>query len=213
MPNYRHSLPVLAAMLPLLLAGCSVLGASRGNLPTIYAPTPNLQADPSWPRAQWQLGIARPEAPRMLDSLRIAVRPAGDEIQVYAGANWARPPADQLVDALVRVLEDSGSLPSVSRAGSGVANDYRLLLDLRHYEADYADQAAPNVVLEVNAKLLRMRDQRVVQSQTFRQQVPVGATEIPEVVNAFERGLSALTVELAGWTLSTGQADYANRPR
>lgn len=202
-----------ALALPMLLAGCSVLGAARGESPTIYAPVPRMQAPADWPRGDWQLGIARPEAPRMLDSLRIAVRPTADEMQVYSGANWARPPADQVVDALVRVLEDSGRLPSVARQGSGLASDYRLLLDLRHYEADYAGQPMPEVVIEISAILMRTRDQRVAASRVFRQRVPVGATDIASVVATFERALGAVALDIAGWTLQSGQADRANHPR
>ncbi|MDO5505286.1 MAG: ABC-type transport auxiliary lipoprotein family protein [Pseudoxanthomonas suwonensis] len=199
---------VLAA----LLSGCSLLGASRGESPTIYAPRPQLQAAADWPQVDWQLGIARPEASRMIDSLRIAVRPSADEIQVYSGANWARPPSDQLVDALLQVLGDSGRISAASRQGSGLANDYRLLLDLRHYEADYAGQATPSVVIEVNAQLMRVHDQRVAGARTFRQQLPVGASDIPNVVATFERALANVTTDIAGWALHAGQADRVRHP-
>lgn len=211
-PHRRHAPVLLAILLPALLSGCALMGATRGDPPTIYAPVPQVQAGADWPRVDWQLGIARPDAPRMLDSLRIAVRPDRDEMQVYAGANWARPPADQLVDALLRVLDDSGRIPSATRQGSGLVNDYRLLLDLRHYEADYAGQATPTVVIEVGAQLMRIRDQRVAGTRSFRQQIPADGTDIASVVAAFERGLATVTTDIAGWTLHAGQADRVGRP-
>lgn len=202
-----------ALLLPIALAGCSVLSDSRSPPPTIYAPLPQVQASADWPQVQWQLTIARPEAARMLDTLRIAVRPNGQEMQVYAGSNWARPPADQIVDALMQVLADSGRAPAVTRQGSGMGNDYRLLLDLRRFDSDYAGQTNPQAVIEVNAKLLRMRDQRVIANQTFRQAHQAADNEVPQVVAAFETGLTALTHDLAGWTLRAGQADYQQTPR
>src|SRR3546814_9430787 len=110
----------------LLATGCSLLGGGgtreRG---TIYAPDPRVDADPSWPTVQWQLAISPATAARMTDSLRIAVRPTPDELQVYKGANWSRPPTLMLADAVLRALEDSGHIGAVARQGSGIAGDYR----------------------------------------------------------------------------------------
>ncbi len=71
-----------------LLAGCSILGGSKEPV-TVYAPDPRVAPEASWPHVTWQLEIARPDAARTLDSLRIAVRPRPDELQVYKGVSWA----------------------------------------------------------------------------------------------------------------------------
>jgi cholesterol transport system auxiliary component len=148
-PGMRISLA-----LPLLLvAGCSILGGKPREPTTLYAPDPRMQADPSWPGVDWQLSISRPEAARMTDSLRIAVRPSPDELQVYKGASWAKSPSDMVEDAVLRALEDSGKIPAVARQGSGIAADYKLVMDLRRFESVYAGSATPSATIEVNAKL------------------------------------------------------------
>ncbi|MFP7722491.1 ABC-type transport auxiliary lipoprotein family protein [Lysobacter sp. A3-1-A15] len=189
-----------------LLAGCGVLGGGKRDRITIYAPDPRVQADPTWPAVDWQLSLTAPEADGMFDSLRIAVRPSPDELQVYKDANWAKRPSDMLQDTLLRALEDSGKIPAVARQGSGISADYKLVLDLRRFEADYPQPGGlPAATIEVNAKLLHAQDQKVVAARTFLHAEPADTTAIPDVVVAFDRSLTALGREMAGWILSTGQ--------
>src|SRR5690606_10475609 len=88
-------------VLAVAIAGCS-LGGKRRDAVTIYAPEAIAVADPSWPTVDWQLAIARPSAPRLLDSPRIGVRPVPGELQVYKGAVWAQTPADMLEASVLR---------------------------------------------------------------------------------------------------------------
>src|SRR4051812_12455467 len=106
--------PLAGLSLAFLLGGCSVLGGSKAPS-TIYAPEPAVASDPSWPNANWQLAIAHPDAARMTDTLRIAVRPTPGELEVYKGASWAKTPSDQLQDTILRTLEDSHHIAAVAR--------------------------------------------------------------------------------------------------
>ena len=196
---------VLVLLLCLASSGCALLGP-KGEPSTIYAPDPRISADPAWPSVEWQLSLIPITAARMIDSQRIVVRPTAQEMQVYKDATWAKRPTDMLEDALLRALEDSGRIPAIARQGSGVNADYKLVLDLRRFESDYAGQATPSAVIEVNAKLLHAQDARVVATRTFVQTHPAGATDIVSVVKAFDRALEATTRELAGWILTTGAA-------
>lgn len=203
------SLKRLSFALPLLFAlgGCSILGGKQKEPTTLYAPDPRVQADPSWPSVDWQLSISNPEAARMVDSLRIAVRPSPEEVQVYKGASWAKMPTDMVEDAVLRALEDSGKIPAVARQGSGIAADYKLVMDLRRFESDYSGSATPNAVIELNVKLLHSAGgQDVVASRTFVQSVPAASTAVADVVDAFNRGLGQVAHDVAGWTLVSGDA-------
>jgi cholesterol transport system auxiliary component len=195
----------LGAALVASLAACAVLGGSREPV-TIYSPDPRIPADPSWPDAAWQLSISRPEAARIVDSPRIAVRPSPGELQVYKGALWAKTPSEQLQDAVLRTLEDSQKIAAVARQGSGIAADYKLEMDLRRYEADYAGGTVPAATIEVNAKLLRSIDQDVVATRTFLQAVPAAGTDTAQVAQAFGQALAAIGHDIAGWTLASGNA-------
>ncbi|WP_345294526.1 ABC-type transport auxiliary lipoprotein family protein [Luteimonas vadosa] len=186
------------------VSGCSILGG-KGEPPTLYAPDPRVATDPSLPTVQWQLSLSPVTAASMIDSPRIAVRPTPGELQVYKGARWAKTPTEMLQDALIRALEDSGRIAAVSRQGSGVAADYRLVMDLRRFEADYAGKPVPAATIELNAKLLHATDQVVVGSRTFLHAAPAAGTDPARVADAFTEALGATAKELAAWVLITGE--------
>lgn len=195
----------IAAAVLLPLAGCSsVLGPKE--TPIIYAPVPTIAADPAWPAVEWRLAIARPDAPGILDSARIAVRPVPGELQVYKGARWASAPPDLLEATVLRALEDSGKLPAASREGSGMDANYRLVLDIRHFEADYASGTLPSAVIEANAKLIHVEDHALAGNRTFRMAQPATGTDARLVTDAFSQALAAIGRDIAGWTLVSGQA-------
>jgi cholesterol transport system auxiliary component len=203
----------LAALLlagPLLTA-CSIVGSPK-DAPTVFAPEAKAAADPTWPRVAWQLATTRPGAARVLDSSRIAVSPVPGELQVYKGAAWARTPPEMLEDGVLRTLEDSGKIPAVARQGSGIGADYRLVMEIRHFEADYAGAAVPSAVVEVSAKLLHATDQAVVGSRVFRHAQPASGTEVGRVAEAFSQALGATSSDIAGWVLTTGQAHETRHP-
>ncbi|CBA17163.1 ABC-type transport auxiliary lipoprotein family protein [Xanthomonas albilineans] len=193
----------------LLLAGCSLAGGNKESA-TIYAPDARVTPDPAWPQVTWQLALTKPSATRMIDSPRIAVRPTPDELQVYSGVSWAQPATDMFEDTLLRAFEDSGRIPGVARLGTGIGADYKLLLDLRRFESDYAGHDVPAATIELNAKLLHTVDQRVVSSHTFLVTQTAGGTTEAQVVDAFGQALSQLSRAVVGWTLQQGQADAAS---
>ena len=195
---------LIAAALLATLAGCSSLLGPK-ETPSIFAPDLAITADPAWPSATWALGTVRPTAARILDGTRIAVSPVPGELQVYKGAMWARTPPEMLEETVLRMLEDSGKIPSVARQGSGIGAEYRLVMDIRHFESRYdAGGSTPAAVIEVNAKLLHVPDQSVAGSRTFRQSQPAGGSDVALVADAFGQALGTLSREVAGWTLATG---------
>ncbi len=192
-----------------LLAACSVLGSGQRDPVTLYAPQVEIAPDPAWPTVEWQLAVVTPSATRVVDSPRIAVRPVPGEIQVYKGVSWSQPPTDMIESVLLQGFEDSGRIPGVARSGTGIGARYRLIMDLRRFEADYAGASVPAAVIELNAKLLDVRDQRVVASRTFNQSRTAASTDVAQVTGAFNQALQQLGDEIIGWTLVSGQADAA----
>lgn len=217
MTRSQTAVPRIATRLALLLlaglplTGCSIIPDPK-DAPTIYAPEAKAEADPAWPSVAWQLATTRPGAARVLDSSRIAVSPVPGQLQVYKGAAWARTPPEMLEDGVLRTLEDSGKIPAVARTGSGIAAEYRLVMDIRHFEAEYAGAAAPAAVIEVSAKLLHAQDPAVVASRSFRHAKPASGTDIDLVADAFAQALRATSRDIAGWVLTSGQAHETAHP-
>jgi cholesterol transport system auxiliary component len=208
LPLARHRLAALL-LFAAAAGGCSIFGDKVET--TVYAPDPRIAIDPAWPTVRWQLVIDHPEAARVVDSLRIAVRPTPAELQVYKGASWAKTPTEQLEDTVLRGLEDSRKIAAVAREGSGLVANYRLVTDVRRYEADYAGGGVPRATIEVNAKLLHAPNQELVASRTFLQAVPAAGTALPQVAQAFDQALGAIGHDIAGWTLTSGDA-YEHTP-
>ena len=208
-----HSLPslVLTATCLVLLSACSVLGSQQRDPVTIYAPQVTVVPQPSWPSVTWQLVVAKPTAARVVDSPRIAVRPVPGELQVYKGVTWSQPSTDLVEATVLRALEDSGKIPAVARLGSGVRADYKLVMDLRRYEADYAGNAVPSATIDLTAKLMHTTDQRIVASRTFLQREPSSGIEVAQVAVAFDQALEKLGGEVVGWVLTTGETDARNK--
>lgn len=188
------------------LSSCSLLGGGRDSRTssTIYAPDPRVQADPSWPTVDWQLSLTPPTSARMIDGFRIVVRPTPSELQVYRGAIWAKTPTDMLQDTILRALEDSGKIPAVARQGTGFAAEYKLTLDIRRFEADYAGGPLPSATIEVNAKLIHAVDQSIVASHTFLYAEPSASTSITDVVEAFSQALTGAGRDTSSWVLVKG---------
>ena len=203
MPVRKTALRAFAlATLVTVLPACSLLGG-RKEPPTQFAPVAQAAPDAAWPQVDAQLLIAPVQIARPYDSLRIAVRPTPQELQVYKDGVWAQRPSEMLTASLLRTFEESGRLRAVARAGSGVNGDYRLLLDVRRFEADYAGGSAPQATIEISAKLLRNEQSDVFASRTFVQAELAGGTAVPQVVEAFDRAMARIDRDVAGWTLTS----------
>ena len=53
---------------------------------------------------------------------------------------------------------------------------------------------------------------RSVARHTFTQLQPAAATDVASVARAFDQALAAVSADIAGWTLTQGQADRQSRP-
>lgn len=193
-------LAALAAFLA--LAGCGVL--PKNEPIALYRPEPRVAIDAAWPKADWQLQIARPVADASSDSARILVRPRAGELQVYKGAAWTQPAPDIVHDALMRAFIDSGRFAGVARRGEGVSPRYELLLDLRRFESDYADGNTPAVRIAIGARLVHNTDNRIVASRVFEADVPADGTGVASINRAFEQGLGDVSAKMVGWVLAEG---------
>lgn len=190
----------------LLLAGCgSLLGGDPRQATRVYDPAPRLQpADPAWPSVDWSLSIAASGESSLLDGQRLLVHPGGDELQTYRGAAWARSPSAMVETAVLRTLEDSGRILAVARQGSGQAAEYRLLLDVRRFQAEVG--GSPEARIEVGAKLLKVDAMAIVGSRGFSVRQPAAGEDAAALADAFAAGLGTLGHDIAGWALATGQA-------
>lgn len=207
----RASLITIGA-LAALLAGCGSIGGPKTEV-KVYSPATAVTVDPSWPQADWSLSVGVQAANAMLDSPRIAVRPSANVVQTYKGARWADNAPDLLQTAVVEAFEDSGRMPSVMRFGGGtLRGDYGLWLEVRQFESVY-EGSAPQAVIEVQARLVKLRGGGLVATKRFRHAVPGRTPEVDDMVAAFGEAMSALGTDVVGWTLTEGTRAEAAAPK
>ena len=186
------------------LSGCITLIDEPASI-TTYALQADAKPEASWPTVIWSLTVVRPNSNGFLDSNRISVRPNAYELQVYQGANWLDSLPDLIQTNLVESFENSGKIKSVSRQNSGIPAEVALLLDIRKFESTYtAGGKIPTVQIQIHAKVVEYPSNRVISSKTFSNETMPASKEIPDVVQAFETGLTSINQELVGWTLNTG---------
>ena len=190
-----------AGALALLLAGCGSIGGPKTEV-KVFSPATQVTVDPSWPQANWSLSVGVSAGNAMLDSPRIVVRPSANVVQTYKGARWADNAPDLLQTALVEAFEDSGRIGSVMRFGGGsTRGDYGLWVEVRQFESVYAD-GSPQAVIEVQARLMKLRGGDLVATKRFRHAVPSTSPAVEDIVTAFGQSMSALSTDLVTWTLT-----------
>jgi cholesterol transport system auxiliary component len=193
-----------AGALAIVLAGCGSIGGPKTEV-KLYSPATAVTVDPAWPTVDWSLVVGVQSANAMLDSPRIAVRPTANELQTYKGARWADNAPDLLQTALVQAFEDSGRIGSVLRFGGGSSRgEYGLWIEVRQFETVYQGDK-PEAVIEVQARLVKLRGGGVVASKRLRHAVAGRTPALDDIVAAFGGSMSSLATELVDWTLAEGQ--------
>lgn len=197
------SLLALTALLLTLVTSCGIL--PKREPMKMYEPAIARNATPAdWPSVKWSLLVAKPIAGQWLDSDRISVRPAPGAVQVYKGASWSESVPDMVQTALVRQLEDSGKILSVSRPGAGVRGEYQLLTEIRAFESVYGQAGQPQATVEIYAKLVHTADGHAIAARSFSETETAASEDVGTVVDAFSRSMERATRQIAGWALASG---------
>jgi cholesterol transport system auxiliary component len=189
-------------LIPLILAGCSGnLLAPSGSPPQLYRLSAPTELTIDAPPGHWQLAIDEPTATQDLNTSRIAVAPANDQIDYYAGVMWIDRPPVMLQQLLLDSFDRSGRIAAAQRQTSGVRSDFVLVTDLRDFEIETFD--GPAVHISVTARLVRTRDRSIVASRIFEARTPAG-TGLDATIAAFDQALRGVLTQIAGWTVAQG---------
>jgi|HubBroStandDraft_2_1064218.scaffolds.fasta_scaffold06158_3 cholesterol transport system auxiliary component len=195
----RHLLAGAGALL--FTTGCSgILGPPTA--PQLYVLKPQMGALDDAPQVKWALEVGGPAAPDSLDSERIALSNSPTTVDYYANAAWIGRVPVMLQSLLVQAFEASGKIASVAADTSALHSDYMLGTDIRDFEAQYATKdAAPKVVVSVEAKLFRTHARDIVASLSATQEAQAGTNSVDSVVMAFNEATGALLKQIVEWAL------------
>ena len=138
------------------------------------------------------ISVARPRSAYSLDSDRIAVVKPDHGFDYLASARWAEPAPQMVQQLLVSALAADGGFAAAVAAPSRVPTDLLLDVELRQFEAVYADvDAPPRVRVGLQAILVdSRRGVRIASFETGAEAV-AGRNDRRSVLAAFQQASDA----------------------
>lgn len=146
-----------------------------------------------------QLVVAEPTAISPLESDRIVVRAAPEQVAFLTGAQWSDRLPRLLQSRLVQSFENGKLLRSVGRSGDRIVADYVLTSEVRRFEIDVTTSQA---VVVISAKLIGERSGRISAARIFTAQVPASASDGARASAALDQALSEVMRDIVGWASS-----------
>lgn len=175
----------LAVLATLLVAGCGGL-RSDAEPERIYVLNA-AGAAPSAPPAGGLLMVARPAVQPGLDTPRIALKRADNELDYYALSRWSGTLPQILGAFAVQSLQGAFTTVTGTDRGAGPA-DFDLLLTVRHFEAvSPQDGGAPEIHVAFQCLLMATAPRRVLGSCDAEAREPAEGNRMTAIVSAFER--------------------------
>ena len=193
---YQLIVPVALA----LVSACSILPKpDPSDVYRLAAAPATLQGTP----VAWSLRVTKPQTSEFLDSPRIAVVPNGDLISSYANSRWSDPSPVLLRNRLLDGFQRDGRVTLLSTDDTNLQADYELGGQLQAFQSEYRGSAV-EVVIRLDARLVRGSDQRIIASRRFEVRQPVGDTKVPAVVAAFGQAGDQLNKQVVDWVVAQG---------
>ncbi|MCO7609418.1 ABC-type transport auxiliary lipoprotein family protein [Pseudomonas chlororaphis] len=191
----------LALSAALAMTGaCSIL--PKGEPLDVYR-LPVNQAGATSQALPWSLQLLKPQASDALNSARIAVLPQGNLISSYKASRWSDPAPILLRNRLLDGFQRDGRVQLLSTDDSNLQTDLALGGDLQAFQTEYQGSAA-QVVIRLDARLIRGNDQKILASRRFEVRQPLADTRVPAVVTGFGQASDALTRQVVDWAVGQG---------
>jgi cholesterol transport system auxiliary component len=189
--------PLLALGAAVVLAGCISL-APKSDPIQLYRFGAAAPAEPvAAPADRPVVRLAQVYFPRASASDRI-LTVTGAEAAYAAGARWVAPADVLFREAVLSGFSSSGGASLVERGGNGVT----LELSVRSFETRYdrGDRAAPLVVVETDARLVRSPGREVIAERKFSISERASQNRLGAIVESYDAAVSNTVAELSGWT-------------
>ena len=129
----------------------------------------------------------------------------GPDTAYIAGGRWVSPAPVLFEESLIRAFEAGGG-PRLAEGGSTIHATEVLNLDVQTFETRYVDgdKAAPQIVVQVHAQLLRASDRTVIGDQLFTSTQRSGDNRIGPIVQAYDAAVHEVLGKLVSWTAQQG---------
>jgi cholesterol transport system auxiliary component len=130
----------------------------------------------------------------------------GSQAAYVAGSRWITS-ADSLFDAaLTSAFEGHQGPARLLAPGEPTAADYTLKVDVRTFEAryDHGARAAPTVVVEAYAAMVRRSDVKTDKTRLFKAEAPASSNSMGGIVAAFDNAVANVLGQMVTWVGANG---------
>ncbi|WLH79484.1 ABC-type transport auxiliary lipoprotein family protein [Pseudomonas sp. FP2335] len=196
----KRAYQLIAPVALALVSACSIL--PKPDPSDVYRLAAAPTATQGTPVA-WSLRVTKPQTSEFLDSPRIAVVPNGDLISSYANSRWSDPSPVLLRNRLLDGFQRDGRVTLLSTDETNLQADYELGGQLQAFQSEYRGNAV-EVVIRLDARLVRGSDQRIIASRRFEVRQPVNDTKVPAVVAGFGLAGDQLNKQVVEWVVQQG---------
>jgi cholesterol transport system auxiliary component len=201
--NISHRIALVGALLS-CVSGCT------GSLLETKLPTPTtyvLAAAPATPsdvtaNLTVDLAVSQATATPGLDSERIAVLHEARRMDHYLDAQWGAV-LPQVVQAMVvGSLQNQKLFRSVSSEQARVNTNYWLELEVRDFQAEYANESvAPTVRVTLVGSLIRIKDRKLIAVLPTTMTTTAMENRLGAVIAAFESAAQQASLSLGKQTV------------
>lgn len=154
------------------------------------------------------LVVPRPAVQPGLDTDRIALIRAGNELDYYASSRWGGH-LSQVLGAFA-LQSMSGGFATVASSGQGAGPaQYELLLTVHHFEAVYGSDGAPEMRVSLECMLVATAPRRVLGRCDTEVREPAGENRMGAIVLAFERAAQRALEEVRGKATAAARTSTA----
>ena len=196
----KRAYHMIVPMALALVSACSIL--PKPDPSDVYRLASTQPASQGTP-VSWSLRVTKPQTSEFLDSPRIAVVPDGNLISNYANSRWSDPAPVLLRNRLLDGFQRDGRVTLLSTDETNLQADYELGGQLQAFQSEYRGKAV-EVVIRLDARLVRGRDQKIIASRRFEVRQPVSDAKVPAVVAAFGQAGDQLNKQVVDWVVSQG---------
>jgi cholesterol transport system auxiliary component len=126
----------------------------------------------------------------------------GNEAAYVAGARWVSPAPVLFEESLARAFQAPGG-PRFAGVNGALRAPVVLDLDVQSFETRYdqGQSAAPEVVVQVRAVLVRSEDRAIIADQVFSSAKRAGDNRLGPIVQAYDEAVREVLSNLVAWTV------------
>jgi len=205
LPLARRALTAAKLAALMALASCTGLQTLRqASTPVdLYQLSPKSSFDENLPQVDWQLVVDEPTAASAVNTDLIAVKPNPYQVQYFPGSRWVDRAPVLVQTLMVESFENTGRVTSVGRLAIGLTPDFKLVTELREFQAEVPENGESKLVVKVqiNMKIVDEPEGHIFASESFDRMVRLNSTQMIDVVKAFDDALGGTMRDAVQWAL------------